>query len=90
MFPLEEYAEHADKWLQWVYQAWCLEVGVVPIKPEFSALVGKAHTYRVMRDLVKDYLECSIPTELVAAKARTALFEFAEAMKIFWEKQEAA
>jgi hypothetical protein len=52
--------ERADEWRQNVNQTWAAAVGVGPIDPELSGLVGKGHTYRIMRDLVHYYRECSI------------------------------
>jgi hypothetical protein len=81
-----KYTEHADEWMQKVYRDWIAAVGVAPVKPDFSALVGKAHTYQLMRDLVNYYREHNQPIELAAADAKTALYAFAKAMKTYCEK----
>ncbi len=89
MEPLEKYLARAPELARDVINTWgALAQGNASFKPEFSALMDKAHRYRTLTRVVDNHREHNVLTEETDAEQKAALREFAFAYKIFWEKNE--
>jgi hypothetical protein len=89
MPPIEKYLEHAPELAQEVVNTWgALAQSRASFKPEFSALMDKAHRYRMLTRVVDNHREHNVLTEETDAEQKAAHHEFALAYKIFREKNE--